>query len=81
MRSPHSLLFSKLNKPSSLNLPSQERCSSPLIILEALFDEGREGMKHCVTLLLPHELLCSLSCHTLHSHRPPTLQLQYGAMH
>ncbi|XP_040520574.1 uncharacterized protein LOC101751416 isoform X4 [Gallus gallus] len=34
MRSPRSLLFSKLNKPSSLNLSSQERCSRPLIILE-----------------------------------------------
>ena len=28
--------FSKLNKPSSLNLSSQERCFSPLIILVAL---------------------------------------------
>ena len=35
MRSPRSLLFSKLNKPSSLNLFSQERYSSPLIILVA----------------------------------------------
>ena len=33
MRSPQSLLFSMLNKPSSLNLSSEERCSSPLIIL------------------------------------------------
>ena len=36
MRSPRSLLFSKLNKRSSLKLSSQERCSSPLIILVAL---------------------------------------------
>ena len=36
MRSPWSLLVSKLNKPSSLSLSSQERCSSPLIILVAL---------------------------------------------
>ena len=36
MRSPWSLLFSKLNKPSSLNLSSEERRSSPLIILVAL---------------------------------------------
>ena len=36
MRSPRSLLFCKLNKPSSLNHSSQERCSSPLIILVAL---------------------------------------------
>jgi len=33
MRSTQSLLFSKLNKPSSLNLSSQEGCSSPLIII------------------------------------------------
>jgi len=32
MRSPRSPLFSKLNKPNTLNLSSQERCSSPLII-------------------------------------------------
>ena len=32
MRSPQSLLFSKLNKPSSLNLSSLERCSGALII-------------------------------------------------
>ena len=32
MKSLRNLLFSKLNKPSSLNLPSQERCSSILII-------------------------------------------------
>jgi len=30
MRSPRRLLFSKLNNPSSLNLSSQERCSSHL---------------------------------------------------
>ena len=36
MRSPQNLLFSKLNKPSSLNLSSQERYSSLLIILAAL---------------------------------------------
>ena len=36
MRSSQSLLFSKLNKPSSLNLSSQERCSSLLIILGSL---------------------------------------------
>ena len=30
MRSPCSFLFSRLNKPSSLNLSPQERCSSPL---------------------------------------------------
>jgi len=30
------LLFSKLNKPNFLNLSSQERCSSPLMILVAL---------------------------------------------
>ena len=36
MRSPGSLRFSKLNKSSSLNLSSQERCSSPLIISVAL---------------------------------------------
>ena len=35
-RSPRSLLFYKLNKPSSLNLSSQERCCSPLTILVAL---------------------------------------------
>jgi len=29
MRSPLSLLFSRLNKPSSLSLSSQERCSRP----------------------------------------------------
>ena len=33
MRSPCSLLFSKLNKPSSLSLSSQQRCCSPLSIL------------------------------------------------
>ena len=35
MRSPYSLLFSRLNEPSSLSLPSQGRCSSPLIIFVA----------------------------------------------
>ena len=33
MRSPRSLLFCKLNKPSSLSLSSQQRCCSPLSIL------------------------------------------------
>ena len=33
MRSTLSLLFSRLNNPSSLSLSSQKRCSSPLIIL------------------------------------------------
>ena len=33
MRSPCSLLFSKLNKPSSFSLASQQRCCSPLSIL------------------------------------------------
>ena len=36
MRSPLNLLYSKLNKASSLSLSSQERCSSPLTILVAL---------------------------------------------
>ena len=36
MRSPLSLLFSRLNSPSSFSLSSQERCSSPLIIFVAL---------------------------------------------
>jgi len=36
LRSHRSLLFSRLNKPSSLSLSSQERCSCPLIILTAL---------------------------------------------
>ena len=36
VRSAWSLLFSKLNKPHSLKFFSQERCSSPLIILVAL---------------------------------------------
>ncbi|XP_063182760.1 phospholipase ABHD3 isoform X5 [Chroicocephalus ridibundus] len=36
LRSPRSLLFSRLNIPNSLSLSSQERCSSPLIILVAL---------------------------------------------
>lgn len=36
MRSLQSLLFSRLNKPSSLNLSFQERCSSPLIFLVAI---------------------------------------------
>ena len=36
MKPPHSLLFSRLNKPSTFNLSLQERCSSPLIILVAL---------------------------------------------
>jgi len=31
-----SLLFSRLNSPNSLSLPSQERCSSPLTIFVAL---------------------------------------------
>ena len=35
MTSPQSLLFFKLNRPSPLNLSSQERCSSPLITLVA----------------------------------------------
>ena len=35
LRSPLSLLFSRLKKPSSLSLSSQERCSSPLLILVA----------------------------------------------
>lgn len=36
MGSPHSLLFSKLNKPNSFWLHSQERCSSPWIVFLAL---------------------------------------------
>ena len=36
MRSPQILLLSKQNKPSSLSLSSQERCSSPQIISVAL---------------------------------------------
>ena len=36
MRSHCSLLFSRLNKPSSLGLSSQGRCSSPLTIFVAL---------------------------------------------
>ncbi|KAK4832076.1 hypothetical protein QYF61_020632 [Mycteria americana] len=36
MRSPQSLLFSRLNNPSSLSLSSQERCSISLIIFVAL---------------------------------------------
>ena len=36
MRSPGSLLFSRLNKPSSFSLSSQEKCSSPLIIFIAI---------------------------------------------
>ncbi|KAK4827407.1 hypothetical protein QYF61_017837 [Mycteria americana] len=36
IRFPRSLLFSRLNNPNSLSLPSQERCSSPLIIFVAL---------------------------------------------
>ncbi|KAK4821027.1 hypothetical protein QYF61_012113 [Mycteria americana] len=35
-RCPHSLLFRRLNNPSSPSLSSQERCSSPLIIFMAL---------------------------------------------
>lgn len=33
---PLCLLFSRLNSPSSVSLFSQERCSSPFIILAAL---------------------------------------------
>ena len=36
VRCPQSLLCCKLNKPKSFSLSSQERCSSPLIILMAL---------------------------------------------
>ncbi|KAK4831337.1 hypothetical protein QYF61_017468 [Mycteria americana] len=36
IRSPHSLIFSRLNNPNSLSLSAQERCSSPLIIFVAL---------------------------------------------
>jgi len=36
VRSPCSLLFSRLNSPNSLSLSSQERCSSPHIIFVAL---------------------------------------------
>ena len=36
VRSPWSLLFSRLNSPNSLSLSSQERCSSPLINFVAL---------------------------------------------
>ena len=36
MRSPQSLLPSKMKKPNSLNLSSQEGCSTPLIIFMAL---------------------------------------------
>ena len=36
IRSPLSLLFCRLNKPSSLSLSSQERCFGPLIIFVAL---------------------------------------------
>jgi len=36
MRSSHSLLFSRLNKPSSFSLISKERCFSPWNILVAL---------------------------------------------
>ncbi|KAK4816023.1 hypothetical protein QYF61_011013 [Mycteria americana] len=36
IRSPPSLLFSRLNNPNSLSLSSQERCSSPRIIFVAL---------------------------------------------
>ena len=32
MMSPQNLLFARLNKPSSLGLSSEERCSSLLII-------------------------------------------------
>ncbi|KAK4832903.1 hypothetical protein QYF61_026546 [Mycteria americana] len=36
IRSPRSLLFSRLNNPNSLSQSAQERCSSPLIIFVAL---------------------------------------------
>ena len=36
MRSPQNLSLSKLNKPNSLNLSSQKRCSSPLIFFVAV---------------------------------------------
>jgi len=36
IRSPRSLLFSRLNSPNSLSLSSWERCSSPWIIFVAL---------------------------------------------
>ena len=36
MRFPCSILYFRLNKISSFTLSSQERCSSPLIIHEAL---------------------------------------------
>ena len=35
VRSPHRLLFSRLNSPNSLSLSSQQRCSSPRIIFVA----------------------------------------------
>jgi len=35
LRSPQSLLFSRLNSPNSLSLSSEERCSSPWIIFVA----------------------------------------------
>ncbi|KAK4820562.1 hypothetical protein QYF61_001625 [Mycteria americana] len=36
MRSPRSLLFSRLNSPNSLSLSSQDRCSSPQVIFMSL---------------------------------------------
>ena len=42
MKSSWSLLFCKLNKPSSLNLSSQERCSSPLIIFRSFKTQLRK---------------------------------------
>ncbi|GAB0182728.1 ras-related protein Rab-31 [Grus japonensis] len=36
IRSPRSLLFSRLNNPNPLSVSSQERCSSPLIVFMAL---------------------------------------------
>ena len=36
MRSPQSLLYFRLNEPSSLSLSSQESCSSPAVISVSL---------------------------------------------
>ena len=54
MMSPHSLLFSRLHKPNSFSLSSQERCSSLWIKVHIFPVLGAPDLD-AVLLLGPHE--------------------------
>uniref|UniRef100_A0A8B9CJK5 Inter-alpha-trypsin inhibitor heavy chain 4 n=1 Tax=Anser brachyrhynchus TaxID=132585 RepID=A0A8B9CJK5_9AVES len=76
MRSPQSLLFSRMNIPSSLSLSSQERCSSPLINVVHAIEIYSLRVNCRVTSRFAHTVITSKIINRANESREATFEVE-----